>query len=73
VPYAIDFTNPAPDMHRESILAKHFDWCVAKMTDLVVKAAKGEMRRAHGYAFGKHVKTPHAGHAHADGHTRVSS
>jgi glutathione synthase/RimK-type ligase-like ATP-grasp enzyme len=42
VPYAIDFTNPAPDMHRESILPKHFDWCVEKMTNLVLAAAKGD-------------------------------
>ncbi len=42
VPYAIDFTNPAPDMHRESILPKHFDWCVDKMTQLVLAAAKGD-------------------------------
>jgi hypothetical protein len=63
VPYAIDFTNPAPDMHKESILPKHFDWCVQKMADLAVKAARGEMRRAHAYAFSKHLRTPHQGGA----------
>ena len=51
VPYAIDFTNPAPDMHRESILPKHFDWCVDRMTALVVAAARGHTKTDHGYAF----------------------
>jgi hypothetical protein len=51
VPYAIDFTNPAPDMHRDSILPKHFDWCVDRMTKLVTTAARGGKRGEHGYAF----------------------
>jgi glutathione synthase/RimK-type ligase-like ATP-grasp enzyme len=51
VPYAIDFTNPAPDMHRESILPKHFDWCVDRMTALVVAAARGQTKTDHSYAF----------------------
>ena len=51
VPYAIDFTNPAPDMHRESILPKHFDWCVEKMTKLVVAAARGDKKYAHAFGF----------------------
>jgi hypothetical protein len=57
VPYAIDFTNPAPDMHRESILPKHFDWCVEKMTKLVVAAGRGAKRTDQHYAFVRHVST----------------
>ncbi len=56
VPYAIDFTNPAPDMHRDSILPKHFDWCVDRMTKLVTTAAKGGKGSDHGYAFKKHAR-----------------
>ena len=55
VPYAIDFTNPAPDMGKESVLPKHFDWCVDKMTKLVVAAAKGEKTSDQGYAFRRHT------------------
>jgi hypothetical protein len=55
VPYAIDFTNPAPDMHRDSILPKHFDWCVDRMAKLVTTAARGGKRGEHGYAFEKFV------------------
>ena len=56
VPYAIDFTNPAPDMHRDSILAPHFDWCVEKMTDLVVAAAKGEKKPSDAYEFRRFLR-----------------
>ncbi len=55
VAYAIDFTNPAPDMHKESILPKHFHWCVEKMTKLVVDAARGAKRTDQHYAFVRHV------------------
>jgi hypothetical protein len=55
VPYAIDFTNPAPDMHRDSILPKHFDWCVDRMAKLVTTAAKGGKRGEHRYAFEKFI------------------
>lgn len=40
VPYAIDFTNPAPDLAKESILEKHFEILVDWMVDFAVKAAK---------------------------------
>ncbi|MGL6097360.1 MAG: ATP-grasp domain-containing protein [Fimbriiglobus sp.] len=39
VPYAIDFMNPAPDMDVHSLTPKYFDWCVEKMTDLVIDLA----------------------------------
>ncbi len=55
VPYAIDFTNPAPDMHKDSILPKHFDWCVDRMVKLVTTAARGGKRGEHGYAFQRHA------------------
>jgi hypothetical protein len=58
VPYAIDFTNPAPDMNRESVLPKHFDWCVDKMTKLVVAAARGEKKSEHAYAFVRRSGVP---------------
>jgi hypothetical protein len=56
VPYAIDFTNPAPDMHRDNVLPPHFDWCVEKMTDLVVSAARGERRANDGYEFRRFLR-----------------
>ena len=40
VAYAIDFTNPAPDMHIESILAPHFEVVTDWMVDLAVSIAK---------------------------------
>ncbi|MFI5300573.1 MAG: RimK family alpha-L-glutamate ligase [Polyangiales bacterium] len=40
VPYAIDFTNPAPDMAIDSILEPHFKWCVEEMAKFTIKCAK---------------------------------
>jgi hypothetical protein len=40
VPYAIDFTNPAPDMDIWSIFEKHFEIVVDWMVDFAVKMAK---------------------------------
>ncbi len=39
VPYAIDFTNPAPDMDINSITPHYFEWAVRKMADLVIDRA----------------------------------
>lgn len=40
VPYAIDFTNPAPDMHIEHLGQKYFDIAVDWMVELATTAAK---------------------------------
>jgi len=40
IPYAIDFTNPAPDFDIHSILPKHFHIVVDEMAKLVVRIAK---------------------------------
>ncbi|MEZ4299204.1 MAG: hypothetical protein R3B70_29915, partial [Polyangiaceae bacterium] len=40
VPYAIDFTNPAPDMHIEHLGERYFDIAVDWMVEFAVKAAK---------------------------------
>ena len=53
VPYAIDFTNPAPDMHVDSILEPHFEIVVDWMVDFCVKHAKGQTSTADNYRWGK--------------------
>jgi hypothetical protein len=40
--YAIDFLNPAPDFDNFSIKEDNFHWVLEKMTDLVLKYARGE-------------------------------
>ena len=40
VPYAIDFTNPAPDMHIEHLGERYFNIAVDWMVEYAVKAAK---------------------------------
>jgi hypothetical protein len=39
VPYAIDFTNPAPDMDYYSLKEKFFGWAVNAMADLAIEKA----------------------------------
>ncbi len=40
IPYAIDFTNPAPDMHIEHLGQRYFDTVVGWMADFAVACAK---------------------------------
>lgn len=44
VPYAIDFTNTAPDFDRNSLTEDHFNWVVEKMADLAIRRAHEEPR-----------------------------
>ncbi|MDZ4718465.1 MAG: hypothetical protein SH847_08435 [Roseiflexaceae bacterium] len=39
IPYAIDFTNPAPDMDYYSLKARFFNWAVSAMADLAIEKA----------------------------------
>lgn len=57
VPYAIDFTNPAPDMHRENITPEYFDMVVGWMVDLAVSAAKGTRSTRDRYDWSRMITT----------------
>ena len=45
VPYAIDFTNTAPDFDRNSLTGPHFDWVVDAMAGLAIRRAHEEPAR----------------------------
>ena len=53
VPYAIDFTNPAPDMHIEHLGERYFDIAVDWMVDFCVKQAKGQASTRDDYRWSK--------------------
>ncbi len=55
VPYAIDFTNPAPDMYPHHILAENYEWCLQRMTELCVQAATEGWRVGAGYSFQRYL------------------
>jgi hypothetical protein len=55
VPYAIDFTNPAPDMYPHHILPDNYEWCLQQMTALCVKAATEGLRVGAGYSFQRYL------------------
>lgn len=40
VPYAIDFTNPAPDANPDSVGQHNFDWLLNAVTDMVIRRAR---------------------------------
>lgn len=58
IPYAIDFTNPAPDMHIESILEPHFHTVVDWLVDFSVECAKGKRGTRDEYRWGKLAAEP---------------
>jgi hypothetical protein len=58
VPYAIDFTNPAPDMDIHSILPKHFHIVVAEMAKFVIRAARENRRNHDGYSYRQYMARP---------------
>ncbi len=45
VPYAIDFTNPAPDFEITSLTDRYFPFAVQKMADLCIDLALGKRQR----------------------------
>ena len=53
VPYAIDFTNPAPDMHVENILEPYFNIVVDWMVEFAVKCAKDGRKTLDNYPWAK--------------------
>ena len=60
--YAIDFLNPAPDFDNFSIKEDNFHWVLERMTDLVLRYARGEAvppwRGEH--RWWNHLKSPSA-------------
>jgi hypothetical protein len=65
VAYAIDFTNPAPDMDVHSILPKHFKMVVEAMARFAVACAKEGRSNHDGFPFRQYLDAPRprpAGH-----------
>lgn len=58
VPYAIDFTNPAPDLCVRSLMPRYFHTCVDQMAKFVVKAAREGRRNEPSYAFRRFLDAP---------------
>ena len=58
VPYAIDFTNPAPDFDVHSILPKHFHMVVDEMAKFVIQCAKDGRGHSGDYAYRRYLETP---------------
>ncbi|MBI5548701.1 MAG: hypothetical protein HY901_32875 [Deltaproteobacteria bacterium] len=58
VPYAIDFTNPAPDFDVNSILPRYFHVAVDEMAKLAIAAAREGRTNHKGYAFRQWMAKP---------------
>lgn len=60
VPYAIDFTNPAPDMYRWSVLDDNYEWCVEEMARFAMEKAVEGKPNDGGYNFQRYLKSMRA-------------
>ncbi|WP_394828542.1 RimK family alpha-L-glutamate ligase [Pendulispora albinea] len=58
VPYAIDFTNPAPDMCVRSILPRYFHMVVDEMARFTIELAREGRKNASVHAFQKFLESP---------------
>ena len=58
VPYAIDFTNPAPDMDIHSILPRYFPVVVDEMAKLVIRAVRENWKHETTYAWQRYLEKP---------------
>ena len=58
VPYAIDFTNPAPDMDIWSLQPTYFKTAVEEMAKFAIKAALEGRTNHAGYAFRQYIDDP---------------
>jgi hypothetical protein len=45
IPYAIDFTNPAPDAERTSIGEENFEWMLDASAAFLIACAKASARK----------------------------
>ncbi len=50
-PYAIDFSNPAPDFEVNTLTPHYFDWVVKTMADFTIALARGEHTRLVDYRW----------------------
>lgn len=55
IPYAIDFTNPAPDFDVNSLTPYYFDWVVKTMADFTIELALQGRRIPEGYHWSRMV------------------
>jgi hypothetical protein len=55
VPYAIDFTNPAPDMYPHHVLPENYEWCLQQMTELCTTIAREGRQLDGGYHWQRYL------------------
>ncbi len=70
VPYAIDFTNPAPDMDYWSLKEKFFTWVVKAMADMCIAKARAG-RNSYPVITPSALVAPQPAGAAADGQPRA--
>jgi hypothetical protein len=58
VPYAIDFTNPAPDMDIWSIYPRYFHMVVDAMASFAIRSAREGRQNHDGYSFRRWLQSP---------------
>ena len=56
VPYAIDFTNPAPDANPDSVGKENFDWFINAVTDMVIRKANNHSNQRNNLNWGTFMR-----------------
>lgn len=71
IPYAIDFTNPAPDLDVNSILPRYFHAAVDAMASFVIKAARDGRQNDAGGSFRKFMTGARKPRPNTEQHARA--
>jgi predicted flap endonuclease-1-like 5' DNA nuclease len=58
VPYAIDFTNPAPDFDVNSLTPHYFDWVVKTMADFTIETVQNKTRQSDDHRWSVLINLP---------------
>jgi hypothetical protein len=57
IPYAIDFTNPAPDANPDSVGNDNFLWLINAVTDMVIRRAKAHNPNKNNLNWGEFIRS----------------
>ena len=71
IPYAIDFTNPAPDANPDSVGQHNFDWLLNAVTEMVIRRANEHEKGKNNLNWGSFLRRATNGKLVHDLHSAV--
>lgn len=73
IPYAIDFTNPAPDANPDSVGQHNFDWLLKAVTDMVIRRAHEHQPGKNNLNWGTFMRNSTSGKLIGNSHSTVDN